>query len=125
MTFYGAFIDVIRKAKAQLKFNLARDVKGNKISFLKYISGYRKIRENVFQLLNGVGALLTEEIKKAEILKAFFTSTDKTSLQKSKDAKAREKIWSKEDILLQENQVREYLSNLVICKSMGPHGIHP
>lgn len=124
MTFSGAFTNVVRQAKAQLKFNLVSNVKGNKISFFKYISGNRKIRVNVFQLLNGVGVLLTEEIKKTKILKAFFTSTSKISLQKFKDAEAKEKIWSKEDILLQENQVREYLSNLVIHKSMGPHGIH-
>ena len=88
---------MVRKAKAQLELNLVRDVKGKKNSFCKYISGKRKIRENVVLLLNGAGALLTEDIEKTEILKAFFTSilTSRISLQKSKDAEAREKIWSK------------------------------
>lgn len=55
---------MVRKAKAQLKLNLVRDVKGSKDSFCKYISGKRKITENVFLLLNGAGALLTEDIKR-------------------------------------------------------------
>lgn len=41
------------------------------------------------------------------------------------DAEAREKIGRKEDILLQGNQSREYLSNLVILKSMSPYRRHP
>lgn len=77
--------------------------------------------------MNGAGTLLTEDIEKGEILKVFITSVfrSKTSLQKdSTDAEAREKIWNKEDILLQEDQFREYLSKLVIFKSISPHGMH-
>ncbi|GAB0207863.1 hypothetical protein GRJ2_003252000 [Grus japonensis] len=66
--------DATRKAKAHLELNLARDVKDNKKGFFKYISSKRKTRENVGLLLNEVGALVTEDTEKAELLNAFFAS---------------------------------------------------
>lgn len=50
-----ALRDRIRKAKAHMDLNLARDVKGNKKSFYKYISSKRKMKEYVSLLLNGAG----------------------------------------------------------------------
>jgi len=37
----------VRKAKALTELNLARDVKGNKKAFYRYVSDRRKARENV------------------------------------------------------------------------------
>jgi len=37
----------IRKAKALIELNLARDIKGNKKTFCRYVSDKRKTRENV------------------------------------------------------------------------------
>ncbi|GAB0202599.1 mitochondrial enolase superfamily member 1 [Grus japonensis] len=61
-----------RKGKAHMELKLARDVKDNKKGFFKYISSKRKTRENVGPLLNEVGALVTEDTEKAELLNAFF-----------------------------------------------------
>ncbi|KAK4811747.1 hypothetical protein QYF61_005315 [Mycteria americana] len=58
----------IRKAKAQLELNLAREVKNNKKGF------FRETRENVGPLLNGARALVTHGMEKAEVLSATFTS---------------------------------------------------
>lgn len=40
--------DVIRKAKAQLELNLARNTENNKKSFYRYIKQQRKIKEFVY-----------------------------------------------------------------------------
>ncbi|GAB0176369.1 mitochondrial enolase superfamily member 1 [Grus japonensis] len=64
----------MRKAKVHLELNLARDVKDNKKGFFKYISSKRKTRENVGLLLNEVGALVTEDTEKAELLNVTFAS---------------------------------------------------
>ncbi|PKU49644.1 rna-directed dna polymerase from mobile element jockey-like [Limosa lapponica baueri] len=67
-------------------------------------------------------------MKKVEVLNTFFTSvsTSKTSLQESQ---ALETKWkSKEDAPLSiyhEHDVREYLSKMVIHKTMVPDGMHP
>ncbi|GAB0206869.1 mitochondrial enolase superfamily member 1 [Grus japonensis] len=118
----------VRKGKAQMELNLARDVKDNKKGFYKYISDKRKARENVGLLLNGAGALVTQDMEKSEVLNAAFASvySSKTGLQESQVPETKAKGWSKEDLpLVEEDQIREYLSKLDIHKSMGPDEIHP
>lgn len=66
--------DVTRKAKAHLELDLARDVKDNKKGFFKCINRKRKTGENIGPLLNGVGALVTKDMEKSELLNAFFSS---------------------------------------------------
>ncbi|GAB0207970.1 mitochondrial enolase superfamily member 1 [Grus japonensis] len=120
--------DATRKAKASLELNLAKDVKDNKKGFFKYISSKRKSRENVGLLLNEVGALVTEDTEKAELLNAAFASVfaAKASPQETQTLEVGEKVWRKEDLpLVEEDQVREHLGNLDIHKSMGPDGMHP
>ncbi|KAK4810486.1 hypothetical protein QYF61_004266 [Mycteria americana] len=112
---------IVRKDKAQMEFNLARDVKDNKKGFYKYIGDKKKTRENVGLLLNETGDLVTQDTEKAEVLNAFFASvfTSKTGLQEYQAPETRGKAWSKEDVLfVEEDQIREYLSKLDVHKSM-------
>ena len=46
----------MRKAKALLELNLAKEVKDNKKVFFKCVNSKRKTRENVGPLLNELGA---------------------------------------------------------------------
>ncbi|GAB0180635.1 mitochondrial enolase superfamily member 1 [Grus japonensis] len=120
--------DATRKAKAHLELKLARDVKDNKKGFFKYISSKRKTKENVGLLLNEVGALVTEDTEKAELLNAAFASVfaDKASYQETQTLEVGEKVWRKEDLpLFEEDRVREHLGKLNTHKSMGPDGMHP
>lgn len=64
----------MRKAKAYLELNLARDVKDNKKSFFKYINIRRKTRENGGPLLNGARTLVAADAQKVEILNVVFSS---------------------------------------------------
>ncbi|GAB0177726.1 target of Nesh-SH3 [Grus japonensis] len=105
-----------------------RNVKNNKKGFFKYISSKRKTRENVGLLLNEVGDLVTDDTEEAELLNAFFTSvfTAKTDPQESQTLRVREKVSSKEDFpLVEEDWVRDHLGKLDTHKSMGPDGMHP
>lgn len=46
--------------------------------------------------------------------------------QGSQAPETRGKVWNKEDVLLvSEDQVREHLSKLDICRSLGPSMMHP
>ncbi|KAK4807194.1 hypothetical protein QYF61_024314 [Mycteria americana] len=76
-----------------MELNLARDVKGNKKGFYKYIGDKRKARENVGLLLNEAGGVVTQDIKKAEVLNASFASvfTSKIDLQESQAPETGEK----------------------------------
>lgn len=52
----------------------------DKTCFFRYIISKRNTRENMGLLLNGNGLLVTNDMEKAEVLKASFMSvfTDKT-----------------------------------------------
>lgn len=60
---------MVRRAKAHLALNLARDIKGNKNGFYRYIGDKRKTRGNVGLLLNGA-----EDMEKAEVRNAILDS---------------------------------------------------
>ena len=64
----------IRKAKTQLKLNLATEVKGNNKYYYKYTNSKRGARENLHPLLDAEGKLVTKDQDKAEVLNAFFAS---------------------------------------------------
>ncbi|GAB0182914.1 mitochondrial enolase superfamily member 1 [Grus japonensis] len=123
--------DATKKAKAHLELSLARDAKDKKKGFFKYstlLSSKKTTRENVGPLLKEVGALVTEDTEKAELLNAFFASvfTAKVSPQESQTLEVGEKVWRKEDLpLVEEDWVREHLGKPDIHKSMGPDGMHP
>ncbi|KAJ7410616.1 hypothetical protein BTVI_53109 [Pitangus sulphuratus] len=117
----------MRKAKAHLDLNLAKDVKDNKKGFFKYISNKRKSKDNVSPLLNGGETPVTEDAEKSELLNTTFAlvCTDKTSPQESLTQDTRVKECWKEDFpLVKEDWVRE-LGKLDIHKFMGPDGMHP
>ncbi|KAK4824620.1 hypothetical protein QYF61_016926 [Mycteria americana] len=58
--------DGVRKAKAQLELNLARDAKNNKKGFYRYINYKRKVKESVPPLMNKNGDLVSTDEEKAE-----------------------------------------------------------
>lgn len=64
----------VRKAKAQLKLRLARNVKGSKKNFYHNINYKRLSKESVGLLLNGAGNLVITESNYAEVLSACSTS---------------------------------------------------
>jgi len=119
--------DATRKAKVHLELNLARNVKDNKKRFFKYIGSKWKTRDDVEPLLNEVGALVTEDAKKAELLNAFASVFNaKAGPQKSQTLEVREVACRKDDLpLVKEDCVRDHLSNLDAHKSMGPDVMHP
>ena len=66
-----ACIGEIRKAKAQMKLNLARDVKNNKKLFSRYVGQKRKAKDSARE---EKGELATTVMGKAEVLDEFFAS---------------------------------------------------
>ena len=56
--------------KPKVQSNLIRNVKDNKMGFHKYTGDKRQARENAYLPLNNGGRPITQDIKKAEELKA-------------------------------------------------------
>ncbi|GAB0204992.1 hypothetical protein GRJ2_002964800 [Grus japonensis] len=117
--------DQVRKAKALIELNLARDVKDNKKSFYRYVSDKRRTRENVDPLQNEMGDLVTQDMEKAEVLNDFFASvfTGKCLSHTAQVTEGKGRDW--ENATVGEDQVREYLRNLKVHKFMGPDEMHP
>jgi len=91
-------------------------------------SSKRKTRDNVGPLMNEVGVLVMEDAEKAELLNAFFASvfTAKAGPQESQALEARGEAYREDDFpFVEEDCVRDRLSNLDAHKSMGPDGMHP
>ncbi|KFQ74137.1 hypothetical protein N335_02350, partial [Phaethon lepturus] len=66
--------DGVRKAKARLELNLARDAKNNKKGFYRYVSQKRKVKESVPPLMSKTGKLVTTDEEEDEVLNDFFAS---------------------------------------------------
>ncbi|KAK4823706.1 hypothetical protein QYF61_005772 [Mycteria americana] len=115
--------DQIRKAKALIELNLARDVKGNKKSFYRYVGDKRKTRENVGPLWKETGDLVTWDMEKAESSLPSAQATPQKAVGKVAEGKGRD--WENEELpTVGEDKVRDHLSNLTVHKSIGPHEMH-
>ncbi|GAB0179938.1 mitochondrial enolase superfamily member 1 [Grus japonensis] len=91
--------DQIRKAKALIELNLARDVKGNKKSFYRYVSDKRKTSEYVGPLWKETRDLVTQDMEKAEVLNDFFASvfTRKCSSHTAQVTESKGRDWENEE----------------------------
>ncbi|GAB0204561.1 hypothetical protein GRJ2_002921700 [Grus japonensis] len=84
--------DQIRKAKALIELHLARDIKGNKKSFYKYVSEKRRTRENMGTLQNEMEDLVTRTWRRLRYSTTTLPQSSPASAQaaqpKSHKAKA-------------------------------------
>jgi len=79
-------------------------------------------------LLNEAGVLVMEDAEKAQLLNAFFPSvfSTKAGPQESQAPEVREEAHREDDFpLVEEDCVRDHLSDLDVHKSMGHDGMHP
>ncbi|NXU52090.1 LIN1 transcriptase, partial [Turnix velox] len=117
--------EAMRKSKASLGLNHARGVKDKRKGFFKYTAGKTYTRGSVGPLMSEVGALVTKDTKKAELLNAFFVSYLAWRHKTRGSGLKLEDIQIKEECaLVDEYWVRDQLNNLHVHKSLGPDGMH-
>ena len=117
----------LRAARRKFEKKLARNVQNNVKGFWNYVNSNKKNKSKVNDLKNSMGAFISEDIKKAEILnnqyaKTFTienlseipTFTEKTLLTDPLDS-----------IKIEESYVKILLLDLRTDKSPGPDQIHP
>jgi len=113
--------DGVRKAKAQLELNLARDAKNNKKGFSRYVSRKKMFKESVPPLMSETGKLVTADEEKAEVLHNIFASVFTSNLSPHP---SQVDGWHEGDQegkippVVSEDQVRDFLRNLNVQKSM-------
>jgi len=124
----GTLSELAGKQRGRLRSTWNRNCKGCQRQQEGLLQVHQQQTEDQGPLLNEVGALVMEDTKKAELLNAFFASvfTAKAAPQESQSLEVRKKVWRKEDLpLLEEDQVRDHLSELDSHRSMGPNDMHP
>ncbi|PKU32102.1 hypothetical protein llap_17594 [Limosa lapponica baueri] len=107
----------IRQAKAQIEFNLARDIKDNKKNLYKYVRDKGKTREDVGPLWKETGDLITQDMEKAEVLNDFFASvfTGKGSNHTTQVTEDKNRGYKNEEPpTVGEDQVQDHLVNLKV-----------
>uniref|UniRef100_A0A8B9ITC8 Reverse transcriptase domain-containing protein n=1 Tax=Amazona collaria TaxID=241587 RepID=A0A8B9ITC8_9PSIT len=118
----------VRKAKAQLELNMARDVMDNRKGFFRYIANKRQTRDTVGPLQKLSGELATLDLEKAEVLNDFFASvfTGKCSDHTTQVLEGRCRDCENDDPgpTVGEDLARDHLRNLNVYKTMGPDEIH-
>lgn len=102
---------------------LARDIKGNKKRFSKYIRNRRKMKRSVGALPSGKENLITDDIKKAEVFNVDFASgfTKKINGDLLHNTI---NINNKEQAKIGKEQSKDYLNKLDVFKSARPDEIH-
>ena len=66
--------DGVRKAKALLELNLARDAKKNRKGFYRYLNQKSQVQEGIQPLASDIGKLVATDKEKAEVLINSFAS---------------------------------------------------
>ncbi|KAK4816288.1 hypothetical protein QYF61_014586 [Mycteria americana] len=120
--------DGVRKAKAQLELNLARDAKNNKKGFYRYTNQKRKVKESVPPLMNKNGDLVSTDEEKAEVLNNFFAlvfSGNHSPHPSQVNGQHVGDQGGKAPPTVREDQVHDHLGNLNIYNAMGPDEMHP
>ncbi|KAM6036240.1 uncharacterized protein LJ206_001286 [Theristicus caerulescens] len=117
--------DAVRKAKAQLELELARDVKNHKKRFFRYVNCKQKQKENIGPLLNSRGESVTNNAEKAEVLNTFFTSVFTNTVGSQALGTKIQFDRNTDPPSVKEELVCELLQELDPYKSMGPDAIHP
>lgn len=100
---------------------MSRDAKDKKKGFYKHIGVRRKTGECMGPLLNELNNLITQDMKKAEVLNV--------ASQECQVLETRGRGWNKENMFFkEENRLRLmaiYVSKLDVNKFMSPDGLHP
>jgi len=112
--------DEVRRAKAQLELNLARDAKSKEQGFYRYVSQKRKDKESVCLLMSKTGKLVTTDEEKAEVLNNFFC----LSLHWQPLFQHLSSGWTARWGLGKQSPSQCKRRNLNIHKSMGPDKMH-
>ncbi|KFV08917.1 hypothetical protein N340_13153, partial [Tauraco erythrolophus] len=91
--------DQVRKAKALIELDLARDIKGNKKNFYRYVIDKKRSREDVGPLRKEMGDLATQDMEKAKVLNDFFASvfTGKSSSSTAHATEGKGRDWDNEE----------------------------
>ena len=114
----------IRKTKPPLELTVARDITGTKMSWCCFINSRRINKENVGPLLNGAENLVRVDADRSELLNVFFASLSASRASQAFVPRGRTQ-GKKQHPLVDEDQVRGYLSEFSPEEPVGPEGLHP
>ena len=119
----------IRKAKANMEKEIAKNAKSNPMIFWKYANSKRKINTGISELKfkseEGEERKTTTDKEKAEVLASIFSSV--FTIEPEGDLPLMHPIDVKQECIqktFNESEILKLLQNLDVNKSCGPDGLH-
>lgn len=106
----------MKKAKAQLELNFARDTKNNKNIFYRYVGQKRKIKDNVHPTINEKELVTINMLMKHSVtfFAPVFTGNHSSHVSQGKD-------WGNEvPLTVRSDQVQDHLRNLNTSNPWDP-----
>lgn len=115
----------LRKSVKQKEITLAKNIKTDPKAFYAYVASKQKPKDGVANLSKNDGSLTENDMEKAEVLNAFFSSVfTKEDLDNIPTFPTRcSNVLS--HVTVSEEVMAKKLAGLNISKSCGPDGVHP
>ncbi len=116
---------LIRSAKKQHEINIARECKNNPKLFYGYINNRKEHKSGIGPLLKKDDSLTTNNEEVADTLNNYFSSVFTTSQHSNNDIAIIHSQHTIEELIINRNDVLNYLDKMKENKSPGPDRIYP
>ena len=117
----------VRKTKSQFEKQIAKDCKSNPKFFWKYVQEKSKQTTGISPLDKGDGVFVNDDIDKADVLNAFFSSVftreDTNNVPEAKEGTESKNIYLTDIVITP--RIKDKLKQLNNCTAQGPDGIPP
>ena len=114
-----------RQAKRMYEKKIAKEARGNKRQFFKYVNSKLTVRPEVSSMQNEHGELIDNDKEICNILAKYFNSVYTPATEDEMPEMTNMFEREIRDIIINRDEIRNRLEKLNVTKTSGPDNIHP